>query len=347
MSVWLDVKYAKMISNRFDGWKEKSLSPFQVNCRCILCGDSVKKNKKRGYLYEKKGSVFYHCFNCSASMPFGLLLKELDPFIHKQYTLEWFKENSGHIERPKKELEPDFRVDIEKTLSEAVSESYLDSTVMVMSLDDSHPAKKYLISRCLPSKFLSMFHYTDTFFKWSSTHTDKFHVVEGNGAKDHPRIIMPWYNKDGYMFAYQARSLNGEEPKYYTIVLNDSFPRFFGMERVDFKKKIYCVEGPIDSLFLPNAIAVGSSALTTFDDNLKNVVYCFDNESRNSDIVKLIGRAIKGGKKVFIPPDTYRFKDLNEAVQGGMEVSELQKMIDKNTFVGPAALIRFNMWKRS
>jgi hypothetical protein len=344
MSVWIDTKYLKQIAPRLEGWTERHISPHQSVCRCPICGDSQKKkSKKRGYFYEHDNSLMYKCFNCAAALPFGKFLKDFDAFIYKHYALENYKTKVTD----EKEEDPDFKVGIEKTLSAAVEQSYLDGTVLVMSLPDDHKAKRYLQSRLIPEEYLSLFHYTPSFFKWAGTNTDKFNEIELSGFKDHARIIMPWHNKDGYMFAYQGRSLNGEEPKYYTIILKDKYPKFFGLDRLDSNKKIYCVEGPIDSLFLPNAVAVGSSALTTFDDNLKNVVYCFDNERRNPDITKLIGRAVKHGKKVFIPPNTYNYKDLNEAFQSGLTKEEVKDIIDSNTFIGPAALMKFNMWKRS
>lgn len=344
----MDVKFLKMVSNRLDGFVEKSISPYQSICRCPICGDSQKKKtKKRGYFYEQPGMVMYHCFNCEASIPFGKFLKDFDSATHKQYCLEVFKDSTQGTVHAHKKVEPDFKTQTNTLLSKSVSDSYLANTELVMDLPDAHAAKQYLLTRKIPTKYQSQFYYTDSFFSWSKTNTDKFQSVLELGVKDHPRIIMPWYNQDGYMFAYQARSINGEDPKYYTIVLNTSFSKFFGLERVDFKGKIYCVEGPIDSLFLPNCVAVGSSALTTFDDNLRDVVYCHDNEPRNPDIVRLIGKTILQKKKVVIFPDNYHYKDLNEAIMDGTDQDDLLKIIESNTFVGPAALMRYNQWKRS
>ena len=149
------------------------------------------------------------------------------------------------------------------------------------------------------------------------------------------------------MIAYQARSFGNEQPKYYTIILDSNSPKIFGLDRVDITKRIYTVEGPLDSLFLDNAVAVGSSALLNFDDFGLDVVYIFDNEKRNPEIMKIMGKAIISGKKVVILPKSWIYKDLNEAVQGGVNLEELKNIVDENIYSGMAAKLRFNQWKRS
>ena len=74
MSLFVDLKYLKLICNRLPLFKQKNEKVF--NCRCIICGDSTKKKTKaRGYFYEVKNDLLYRCFNCDASMQFGTFLK--------------------------------------------------------------------------------------------------------------------------------------------------------------------------------------------------------------------------------------------------------------------------------
>lgn len=350
MSIWLDVKYLKQISYSLDRWIEKKTSPHLSICRCPICGDSQKKsNKKRGYFYEKGNKILYTCHNCGVNMGFSFFLKDFDPSLYKHYALESYKERVVFKEAPK-EISPllGSKKSAPKTPepSTTVAPSILDDTTPITKLPSNHPARVYFDARKIPSKYESMFYFTEKFFYWASKNTDKFEAAESN-SKDHPRIVIPWYNIDRELFAYQARSLNGEEPKYYTIILNPDVPKLFGMDRVDLSKKIYILEGGLDSMMIDNAVAVGSSALTTFPDKGLNVTYIWDCEPRNPDIVKLIGRAISQNKKVFIPPSGYYYKDLNDAVIHGFENKELEDLINENTFSGASALLRFNNWKRS
>jgi hypothetical protein len=338
MSAWLEIKYLKQISSRLSLWTEKKVSPHMSICKCPQCGDSQSnKRKRRGYFLEKEGSLFFYCHNCSYAASFYNFLKQFDPFVFKQFVMEKYQ-GSDRQERvqPKKIVIPK---------QSTKKKSILDDLPKVIELDDDHIAKQYIMSRKLPEKHNQMFYYAESFFKWASSNTDKFEYKEG--SRDHPRIIIPWLNENKEIFGYQARSINGEDPKYYTILLDEHYDKVFGMDRVDTIKKIYCVEGPIDSLCIPNCVAVGSSALTTFDDSSKKVVFVWDNERRNKEIVKMIGDALRSGKSVFIPPETYFHKDLNEALQHGMMPDALVKMIDENTYQGASGIMKLNKWKRS
>jgi DNA primase len=192
--------------------------------------------------------------------------------------------------------------------------------------------------------YLPMFYHTDGFFEWTKGHCDKFKSVKG--VKDQPRIILPFYDIDGDLFGYQARSYNGEEPKYYKITINEVKEPFYGLERLNEQERIYVVEGPFDSILLPNCVAVASSGLNSFSREGRNVVYIYDNEPRNVEICKLIYKCIKLNRKVCIFPDTYIFKDINEAIQGGMTQQDLIKLIDENTYQGLMAEMKFLKWRK-
>ncbi len=84
--LWIDVKYANMISNRLGRYSLKNNKPFLANFRCHYCGDSAKnKGKSRGYLIEKGGADFliYFCHNCGKSTAFGRALKDIDPILYR------------------------------------------------------------------------------------------------------------------------------------------------------------------------------------------------------------------------------------------------------------------------
>ena len=89
----IDSKYIGLISSRLQKFKRVKSNLY--NFRCPICGDSQKhKNKARGYLYQIKTNTNFKCHNCGASLSFNNFLKQIDTTLHKQYTLEKFKE--GH-----------------------------------------------------------------------------------------------------------------------------------------------------------------------------------------------------------------------------------------------------------
>jgi hypothetical protein len=63
--------------------------------------------------------------------------------------------------------------------------------------------------------------------------------------------------------------------------LDDSHPKIYGLDKVDWNKTVYIVEGPFDSMFIENSIAmVGADVdksffITNFETNF---VMIYDNE---------------------------------------------------------------------
>jgi hypothetical protein len=111
---------------------------------------------------------------------------------------------------------------------------------------------------------------------------------------------------------------------------------------------IYVVEGPIDSMFLKNGIAVANSNLQSVVDlfDRSKVTLVFDNEPRNKDIVKLIEKAIDEHFNVVIWPEMIQEKDINYMVLSGFDIEELLDIIEKNTFVNLRAKMEFVNWKK-
>src|SRR5210317_857983 len=128
----VDSKFIGLVSSRLQKFKRVKADLY--NFRCPICGDSQKnKNKTRGYLYPVKNNTNFKCHNCGASLSFNNFLKELDPVLHKQYSLEKFKE--GHTgknfvaEEPKFEFtKPTFKkkLDLPKASENSTAREYLE-----------------------------------------------------------------------------------------------------------------------------------------------------------------------------------------------------------------------------
>ena len=128
----IDNKYIGLLSTRLQKFKKVKANLF--NFRCPLCGDSQKnKNKTRGYIYQVKNNSNFKCHNCGASMSLNNLIKSLDGTLHKQYTMEKFKE--GHtgknfvVDTPKLEFKkPVFKksIDLPKASTNQVAREYLE-----------------------------------------------------------------------------------------------------------------------------------------------------------------------------------------------------------------------------
>lgn len=337
--LFVDIKYANMLSPRLRNFKQKG--EYLWNFSCPVCGDSTKnKSKARGYIYKMKTALFVKCHKCGYSTNLGNFIKFVDTNMHREYVLEKYKENHQPQAQKPAEVKDDFFV------SEMVTDAILDPLRRLDTLGVNHPAVKYVKGRQIPDKYLSLLYVAPQFKKYvNSLIPNKFKSVED----DHPRLIIPYFNRHGKCFAFQGRAFGNEEPKYFSIKLDEREDKIYGLERVNFGKRIYITEGPLDSLFLPNALAVsGSSFNTPTVQALKtNATIVYDNEPRSKELTKLISNTIDLGFSVCLWPETVQQKDINEMVKdGGMTSEEIVSIIDNNTFTGAAARLRFATWRK-
>ena len=319
----VDSKYIGMISSRLQ--KFKRVKDNLYNFRCPICGDSQKnKNKTRGYIYQVKNNTNFKCHNCGASMSFNNLLKEIDVNLHKQYTLEKFKE--GHtgknfvVEAPKFEfIKPVFKKSID--LPKASTNSF---------------ANEYLVNRKIdPDKF----YYADKFMEWTNTQKQTFDTI----TRDESRIVIPMYNESKNLIGFQGRALVKSFTKYITVMLDEEAPKVYGIEKIDKTMAVYITEGPFDSTFICNSIAMCGADVDISNWGISNPVWIYDNEPRNREIVNRIGRTIDNGNSIVIWPTNIIEKDINDMVLSGHDV---MSVVELNTYSGLEAKIKFNNWKK-
>ena len=319
----IDSKYVGLISSRLQ--KFKKVKPDLYNFRCPICGDSQKnKNKCRGYMYVVKNNTNFKCHNCGASLSLNNFIKKLDTTLHKQYTLEKFKE--GHTGRSFVVDEPEFK------FKKPVFRKKLD----LPKASENFFAKEYLEERKLnPEKF----YFTDKFKEWTNTKKQTFDST----YRDEPRIIIPMYDRDKNLIGFQGRSLTHNSVKYITVMLEDSAPKIYGLDTINEKLPVYVVEGPFDSTFINNSVALcGSDGDLGYLEG-SDTILVYDNEPRNREIVGRIERCIDRNQKVVIWPSNIVEKDINDMVLGGHDVMSVIKL---NTYSGLEAKIKFNTWKK-
>ena len=335
---YIDSKYLNIIGPQLLKFKKKG--DFLWNFRCPYCGDSQKsRSKARGFVYRKKNDLFYKCHNCGTGTTLGNLIKYVDSKIHKDYIMERYR-SGVKTNNP----EPEFNFDVPIFRKKGV----LKNLKPISDLSTDHPARKIIEKRLIPSESFSDLYLCESFFKFTNSLVpNKFPSLDG----DHPRLLIPFRDEKGEIFAYQGRSFGKETPKYITIKLDD-VDKIYGLDKVDKNKKIYVVEGPIDSMFLDNCIAVAgadfSKPLMIGGRLIQNgeLTIIFDNEPRNREICKQIKRTINQGRHIVIWPDSMKHKDINDMIVAGYTKEQIQEIIDDNTFSGVAAQLRFAEWKK-
>lgn len=349
MPLAVDVKFANLCSSRLDKFKRVGQNVF--NFRCNICGDSKKdKSKARGYFYPMKSDVLLmQCKNCGHSTTLKKFLKEQFPDLYKEYLideLEYKRGLSWESIEPEDTQEKRAIEFIKKAEAPTFFKDDGERWYEISELPQHHMAVKYVRDRKIPKSHWHRLKYVRNFKRFvNDIIPDKFESTTG---EDH-RIVIPFYNDRGDIFALAGRTLEDREPKYYTINENPTIPTIYGCDTVDWSKPIQVVEGPIDSLFLSNALAVGGSALTKLFTLAPScdMSFVFDNQPRNSEVCKLIAKAIDRGVKVCIwPPSVDGLKDINDMIISGMSASEVEHIINTNSFEGARAKLKFAQWKK-
>jgi len=336
MSVFIDRSFLLQVSPKLQRFAKKKDDLY--NFRCPLCGDSQKnKLKSRGYIFRKKNDYFYMCHNCGVSTTFYNFLKQVDSNLLQEYQLERYKNGeTGNNNYPK----PDF----EEYKQETPKFKKSLELPSIDSLPEAHYAKSYVEQRRIPETFWSQLYYAEDFAAFIQNLG-----IENAGLKEKDnRLVIPFYDKEKNLVALQGRALGESKLRYITLKLHDDNKKIYGLDRIDEDKLVYVVEGPIDSMFLENAVATADSNLESITNVLdkSKVALVFDNEPRNKEIVAKMEKAIDNHFNVVIWPPMIEKKDINDMVLDGFSPDEIQDIIDNNTFVNLRAKMEFVNWKK-
>ena len=319
----VDSKYIGLISSRLQKFKRVKADLY--NFRCPICGDSQKhKNKARGYIYPLKADMNFKCHNCGASTTFNNFLKTIDPTLHKQYVMEKFKERN--VGRGSIIPEPEFNF----------KKPVFRSKLNLPRASEVPIATKYLEKRKINP---NLFYFTNEFQKWTNTHKQTFNNIN----KDESRVIIPLHDTEKNLIGFQGRSLGPNSVKYITVMLNEDAPKIYGLDKINETKPIYITEGPFDSTFVENSVAMCGSDLDVRTFGWSNYIWVFDNEPRNREIVERIDKTIGRGDKIVIWPKQIVEKDINDMVLSGHDIMSI---LQSNTYSGLQAKVKFNNWKK-
>ena len=343
MMDYIDQKYIGILGVRLEQFKKKGKALW--NFRCPLCGDSAKdKIKARGYIFENKGDALYKCHNCGVATGLAQLIDHVSPPLKREYTLEKFGTRGRQGRKIK--LGSGDQTDFFKTnKTPTFTSDPLKHITCLDLMDINHPARLYVKERKIPPHQWERLYYTETFKVWTNSMVkNKFSDV----SKDEARLIIPFFDKSGKITAFQGRSLDPNNPVRYITIKMTEDAKIFGLDKIDESKTVYVTEGPIDSLFLDNAIAMAGSDLSANCElnSETEFVIVMDNENRNKEIVKKIEAFIEKGYSVCIWDERVKQKDINDMVLSGMSVDEVQSMIKSRTYKGLQAKLALNAWKR-
>lgn len=337
---WLVHKYIGIVSARLEKFKRKG--PTLYNFRCPICGDSESnQNKARGYIYQKDGKMMFHCHNCGASMGIPNFIKMLDQNLYNEYQLEKLADRKT----PEQNEYERFVEKMKKPVY--MTSGPLKGLKKVSQLSPNDPIKQFVVERKIPNVYHSKLFSCPNFMRFvNNLVPDKFSAE--SLARDETRLLIPFLDSNKSVHAFQGRALGPSKVKYITIILNQSVPKVYGMDTVDHNRIIPVLEGPIDSMFVPNSIATAGgdlvSAVRDFDKSKLTIVY--DNEPRSKETVKKLDKAIMNGYSVVIWPENIEHKDVNDMVLAGLSPEFIDHIIKTNTYKDLAAKLALQKWSK-
>lgn len=345
--IWVEQKYLNLIGSRLRNFKRKSA--YLWNLSCPFCGDSkTRPRAARGYIYKKGDRLNYDCKKCGKGLSVKNFIKELDPSLYQEMQLELFKPAEREVIQDMRPERPVFDNTIDP----------FKGLIKISDLPRDHFCRQYVEQRYIPVHVWDDLYFTPTFYTWSGYVLPGRYRVPKDKRDDEPRLVIPLRNMKGEVTAFQGRELQAKADgaKYVFVALTKDEPLIWGLNNIDPTKKVYAFEGPIDAMFIPNAIACGGGDLSTDLSRLttipkKNLIVVYDNEPRKSSTVAKIEKAINKGFAVCIWPDIAE-TDVNDMVKRHIErgLSEACQFvftkINQGIYTGISATLALSSWNR-
>jgi len=264
------------------------------------------------------------CHNCGKATNLYVFLKDVDLSLYRSYVLEKFNN---------KKIDVSFVISEKHPIFEPKTKPIGRLLESIAVLPDEHWVMQYIRYRKIPMKYWTMLYYSEDFKSFVDeilpNHDKK--LVEND-----PRLVIPFYDEDNNITGFQGRTLNNNNAKYITIKLNDDGIKLYGLERIKKDQQIQVVEGPIDSLFLPNSVATCDSDLTRSAKYIckDQLLIIWDNQYENKDVHRSMTKAIDDGFSVVVFPKYIKEKDINDLVISGRSQQEILDLINANTYSG-------------
>lgn len=332
-------QYADIVVMRLEQCTVSSHNPYKANFRCHICGDSKRnKRKRRGFILERNASLGYYCHNGCGSFGFSKYLELHHADLHSRYVLD-LMQASGYQPRTESAVEK----------PKVTTKPYLESLTVITKLSWNHPAVQYVRQRKIPIQHYESIYYTDKFLTYiNSWLPDKF-SPDLIKVREHSRLILPLMHSDKTTFGVIGRSLDpNDEMRYLTLKFDDSANKIYGLERLDLRKHAYVFEGAIDSLFVPNSIALAGTDGCVDDVFTSHDQYTIvlDNQPRSKQVISKYAKYLSQGADVVIWPDHITSKDVNQMILDGFTASQVLEIIQQRTFNGLMGEIELNKWKK-
>lgn len=298
--------------------------------RCPYCLDSKKsESKTRGYIFVVEQALSFKCHNCGETRSFSRFLKDNFSDAYKEYRLESLRAS---------------RIDESIPTPQPVIEKSVQVLPFPMqSISRGSEFYDYLRSRKIPLKTYQRIYCVDNLQAAVSEYTDMY---KDRVLPADKRIIFPLYDGDSFI-GINCRAIdNDASMRYITLKFTETNHKIFGLDSVNTELPLIITEGPIDSLFLENAIAICGGDIPDLS-SFSDITVVLDNEPRSKDTIRRMEKVIALGYKICIWGIDSKYKDINDMIlKGGFTKEEIEYHIKENSFCGLKAKLRLNGWKK-
>lgn len=330
---YVDEQFAEIAMQRQPRFKRFSGSTFKLNCRCKICGDSAKDEfMARFYARAVDDTVMVKCFNCDYSNSIAGYIKNEEPDLYRDYLLEKRKSNFEIPVSKKEEPEPEKKVI-----------DFIPYSVRLDTVDKGSKLIQYIQKRKIPNNVYDKIYFTKEWQKLVN-HINKDTYKY---PKDEMRLVIPIFNSEGEIESLQGRALQKDaKAKYMTIKAYEDATKIYGLERVDKDKPVIILEGPLDSLFLPNAIAITGGSMDINSVPFKgNRIWAMDNEPRHPDTKNRVLKLLEASESVVCWDNIgYEGKDINELIINGADKDYVLNYIFDNSVSGLMGKLRISKY---
>ena len=342
---YIDQKYIHLLSPRLRNFKQKG--PSNYNFSCCFCNDSaLDLRKARGYIYDKSGKPYFFCHNGCGGLQLSSFIKRLDSLLYSEYR---FEKLNGERKPAVSKKEIDFSTSGIERLQVQSATKVFNKLERVGNLPSNHPAVQVLKNRKIPQPYWHIFRWTPGFKTFTnSLIPKKFEHPE----KDEGRILIPFYNDNDILHAYQGRAVGNIDKKYryITIVTDETTPCLWGLDSVDLTQPTYVFEGVLDAVFVSNSLAIAGgnfASLHMIKKDPKNMILCYDNEKHSKETKKKMLEAVEQGFSVVVWPSNIEEKDVNDMiVKENLTTAAISHIIEQNTFSGLKAKNAIIHWSK-
>ena len=352
MTMLLDRKYVGFLTNRLRECSSVKSDVWNAHCP-FCCGSTTNPNKRTFYIYPKDGKLIAYCHVCQSSKEIIWFLREFDEQMYREYQKEHFLESrtsKSRLEKPKTVRKHFLDLTI-KTPPDASKIDYkgiLEGTpfIPLSELPDDHITKIYLRARMIPEHQWERLAYITKMSKIAEYYPDYKNLEKST----EDRLVMPLVSRELKLIGVSCRSLNPTAlQRYVELKFDPDVEMVFGMERLNLNETKYVFEGGMDSMLLPNSIAISGLALhktDSIDIDKSTTVLVPDNQRKHKNLVKAVEKMVDSGYAVCLLPTSIKGKDINQMVlDGEVDIKNLKNLIDQNTYQGLRAKLFFSKWR--